>query len=619
MCGIAGAVSWAPMDDTARRQVVALSRDIAHRGPDADGYYEDTNAALAHRRLSIIDIAGGRQPMQTEGGRYALTYNGEVYNFQNIRDELTRTGVVFKTRSDTETVLEALRYWGPAACKRFNGMFAFALWDKVDKILLLARDRYGQKPLYWSQQPDGTVYFSSEYAPLKTHVPVPGDLNEEAVELFLALGYIPDPYSFTKNIHKLLPGHFMRFSTAGITLKPYIDLAAMMGSRGGEGPAYRDLQHAVSRHQIADVPVGCFLSSGLDSALLARATPAPDELASFCLGSTDQAMDERSGARASADYIGTQHHDMEISPATPEIVDRLVDVYGEPFADPSGYAALALSDLARGHVKVALSGDGADELFAGYRRHAFHISEERYRRLLPQSVRAPLFNGLAKAYPKADSLPQFLRAKSTLLALALDSSAAYCESVSKVPQFDRKALYRREKADLATISYEHFRRLGEQCETENPWAQIQWLDLQTYLPGDILVKTDRASMRHGLEVRLPFLDIEFSAAAFTLDSQKLLSSGQGKQPLRRFAAGRLPSQVIEGKKRGFDIPIRQWLAEDLHQKVSLLPKSESLMDIGLLSTDGMTSVVQDHQTGRRNHTSLLWALIILERAITRQL
>jgi len=628
MCGITGIVLADPRGQVDRQCLQTMTDMVAHRGPDGEGIFTDPGVGLGHRRLSVIDLDGGAQPFAYGGGRYHIVFNGEIYNYRDLRQTLAAHGYVFTSNSDTEVIMAAYMHWGQDMLPHLNGMFAIALWDRVDASLFLARDPFGQKPLYYYRSRRGDLYFASEIAPLRDLPEVTPKADTAALDQFMAYGYVPEPRSIYADIQKLPAGHCLWVKDGHIgTVERYADLDFRRDSSARLG--WGDIASAVGRHLVSDVPVGCFLSSGLDSATIASAVSAPSvqrppphgRFQSFTLGSDDPETDERTTAAHIAEALGLDHHSTEIRPQLSGFVDRLIDIYGEPFADPAGILTDHIAAYARGHVTVALGGDGADELLGGYRRYHLHMREERVRRALPLSVRRALLAPLARLYPKLDWAPRFLRAKSTLESVAMTTGFAYFNSVARVPDRDRlpayspqfrTALSGRHAADILT------ERLAT-CPSDDPLDQLRWMDVPTYLAGDILVKTDRATMAHGLEGRLPFLDRDLARLACQLSSLDLVAGSVGKVPLRRAVAGHIPPAAGTGPKRGFSMPLGAWIAGSDAYAPAAAALWPAIADSGVFDMDVLQRRLAAHRTGRHNATELVWAVSILNRMLERGL
>jgi len=595
-----------------------MNRTQTHRGPDGEGTYRAPGIGLGYTRLAIIDLDTGAQPMFNEDRSVVVVYNGEIYNFRDLRSELRGRGHRFDTASDTEVIVHAWEEWGEACVTRLRGMFAFALWDARQRILFLARDRIGIKPLHYAVLPDGALVFASELKALLAHPGLPRRIEPLAIEDYLAYGYVPDPRSIYRDVAKLRPGHWLawRVGAAAPREQRYWQLRFAARPQLGAAQAADELRErldeAVALRMIADVPLGAFLSGGIDSSAIVammrrRSATPPDTCA---IGFEESDHDESRFAKELALTWGTRHHVGHARSRDLEVIERLPGVYDEPFADSSAIPTMQLCALARQVVKVALSGDGGDELFAGYRRYRWHLYEERVRELLPAAIRRPLFGVLGGLYPKLDWAPQPLRLKATLCELALDSADAYCQSVSITSDAVRRRLYapelRRELQgyDAAQV----IRAQWRETEGQHPLDQAQYADIMTYLPGDILTKVDRASMAHSLEVRVPFLDHPLIEWAASLPPELRLNARGSKRVLRSALERDLPAAVLRRRKMGFAVPLAAWLRGPLLGPVRQALAEPAFAQSGLLDARAVERLIQEHQRGGSDHSRTIWAL-----------
>ncbi|MFQ5347544.1 MAG: XrtA/PEP-CTERM system amidotransferase [Rhodothalassiaceae bacterium] len=621
MCGIAGLFHLREPRPVDRSLLEAMTDRLAHRGPDDSGYHVVPGTGLGHRRLSIIDLAGGHQPLFNEDGSVAVVYNGEIYNFAELADELVARGHRFRTRCDTEVIVHAWEEWGAAAVERFRGMFAFAIHDARSETLFLARDRLGIKPLYYTVTADGWLVFGSELKALLVHPGIARRIDPLAVEDFFALGYVPDPRSIYEGIRKLPPGHHLTLVRGRAAAEPrqYWDVT-FAPDRGpadaGEAEAAlrEQLAEAVAVRLVADVPLGAFLSGGVDSssvvAMMATTQETPVVTCSISFG--EREYDESRYAAMVAERFATEHHNRRVDADDFEIIARLPRIYDEPFADSSALPTYRVCEEARRHVTVALSGDGGDEVFAGYRRYRWHAYEERVRRLLPQGVRGPLFGLLGRLYPKLDWAPRILRAKSTLEAIARNSAEGYFHSVSVLPDALRSALYsphfRRQLQGYRTS--ELFREILAAAPAPDSLSQIQYLDFKTYLPGDILTKVDRASMAHSLEVRVPILDHHLVEWAGGIPPALKLHGREGKFVLKKAMESLLPHDILYRDKMGFAIPLATWLRGPLGDRLEHTVANGALPDCGIFDRGVLQRMVEQHRSGLRDFSAPLWALLM---------
>jgi asparagine synthase (glutamine-hydrolysing) len=627
MCGIAGIFDSRGRGAVDRRLLRRMTDVIEHRGPDGDGFYYAPGVGLGHRRLAIIDLAGGDQPLFNEDRSVCVVFNGEIYNFQELVTELSALGHVFRSRCDTEVIVHAWEEWGEGCLGRFNGMFAFALLDEGRETLFLARDRFGEKPLYYTLLNDGRLLFASELKSILCSPSVERRLDPQAIEEFLAFGYIPDPRSIYCGVHKLAPAHCLVFRRGQPvpSPRPYWDLRFEDGAATRQEEAEEELivrlRRSVQMRMIADVPLGAFLSGGVDSsavvAMMAGLRPEPVSTFSIAFGASG--FDESGYAATVAQLYRTDHHVKEVDPDSFELLDRLANVYDEPFGDASAMPTLRVCAMARENVTVALSGDGGDEVFAGYRRYRWHSFEEQVRKLLPARLRGPLFGLLGAVYPKLAWAPRPLRAKSTLEELALDSTAAYFASVSICSDDLRRRLFSREfSRELQGYNaVEVLRRHVAKCTSADPLSRIQYADFKTYLPGDILTKVDRASMAASLEVRVPLLDHTLVEWAARLPAQLKLRGHEGKHIFKSALAGRLPKEILYRPKQGFVVPLAKWFRGPLRQRVRQSLDGPVLRQSGLCDMTMIGTLLDQHQSGVRDHSAVLWSLSILE-AFLRQ-
>jgi asparagine synthase (glutamine-hydrolysing) len=622
MCGISGifALNDARPVDTALLK--AMNDAISHRGPDDDGFHVEPGVGLGHRRLSIIDLHTGHQPLYNEDESVVVVFNGEIYNFMELRDELIAAGHAFHTKTDTEVIVHGWEQWGRDCVKRFRGMFAFALWDRRRGELFLARDRLGKKPLYYSLLPDGMLLFASELKALLRHPGVGRHVDPLAVEDYFALGYVADPRCIFSSVKKLPAASTLVVARGRPAPAPvaYWDVTFARPAAMDEEETLSELDHrleeAVRMRMVADVPVGAFLSGGVDSsgvvAMMARSSASPVNTCSISFG--DPAFNESAQAEKVARALGTRHFAEQVDPDDFSLVDRLAGIYDEPFADSSALPTYRVCEVARRHVKVALSGDGGDEIFAGYRRYRWHLREERLRNLLPFALRRPLFGFLGTAYPKADWAPRFLRAKTTLQSLARSSIEAYFDSIAVSRSGDRGLLFSRsQRGDLQGYSaLEIFRHYEREMQGVHRLSQIQYIDIKTYLVGDILTKVDRASMAHGLEVRVPILDYDFVDWAATIPASLKMKNGESKYLLKKVVARHVPPEVVYRPKMGFAVPVGKWFRAELRQVLRDRLLGGALGGTGRFEMDYVRRLVDQHQSGLRDHSALLWSLLLFE-------
>ena len=622
MCGIVGV--W---DSRGKRLidesvVVRMNESQHHRGPDETGKYLAPGVALGHKRLSIIDLKSGQQPLFNEDRSVVIVFNGEIYNYRELIPELTALGHVFRTRSDTEVIVHAWEQWGEACVDRLRGMFAFAIWDERQQILFLARDRLGVKPLYYAQLPDGLVLFGSELKALLAHGALKRNIDPRSVEDYFALGYVPEPRTIYTSALKLAPGHTLclRRGQAAPEPRRYWDVrftgANLMSEQDAQAELVERLRESVRLRMIAEVPLGAFLSGGVDSsAVVAMMADRSAEPVNTCsISFEDPSFDEAVFAQQVADQYKTRHFVDRVETDDFDLIDTLAALYDEPYADSSAIPTYRVCQLARKHVTVALSGDGGDESFGGYRRYRLHLGEERLRSALPLGLRQPLFGTLGRLYPKADRAPRFLRAKSTFQALARNSVDAYFNSVSIFRDDMREALFSSEfKRSLAGYrADEVFHGHAQRADTDDPLSMVQYLDMQTYLIGDINTKVDRASMAHALEVREPLMDHSLVEWVASLPPSLKMRDGEGKWLLKRAMEPHLPNNILYRPKMGFAVPLARWFRGPLRQRVSTSLLEGRLAQTGFFNRRYIEQLIDEHLSGRRDYSSPLWTLLMFE-------
>ena len=628
MCGIAGLfdpVGRRPFDPALMRRINDVQ---SHRGPDADGLHLEPGLALGHRRLSVIDLSTGQQPLFSEDRNVAIVFNGEIYNFQQLVPELKALGQTFRTRSDTEVIVNAWRAWGPACVQRLRGMFAFALWDSAQQTLFLARDRLGVKPLHYAWLPDGTFVFGSELKVITSHPGFARRIDPLAVEEYFSLGYVADPRCIYQDAHKLPSAHTLTLRRGGPARpqpQAYWDVRFSndntIAAADAQAELRERLRESVRLRMIADVPLGAFLSGGVDSssvvATMAGLSEAPVHTCS--IGFDDPRFNESDFAQMVATRYATDHKLDIVGSQDFGLIDTLARLYDEPFADTSAIPTYRVCEMARRHVTVALSGDGGDETFGGYRRHRLHLGEESVRGRLPLALRRAIFGPLGRHYPKADWAPRALRGKTTFQALAMDSAEAYHHSMSHLRSDERARLFSAgfQRSLNGYNALEVFRQHAAMAGTDDPLALIQYLDYKTWLVGDINTKVDRASMAHSLEVREPLLDHELIEWAATLPSSLKIDGGEGKALLKRAMEPLLPHDVLYRPKMGFSVPLADWLRGPLAGRVKEAVLGERLRDSGYFEPRELRRLVDEHQRGSRDHATPLWMLVMFEAFLRR--
>jgi asparagine synthase (glutamine-hydrolysing) len=598
-----------------------------HRGPDEGSLHIEPGLGLGHRRLSIIDIATGQQPLFNEDGSVVVVFNGEIYNYKQLIPELQALGHVFHTKSDTECIVHAWESWGADCVKRFRGMFAFALWDRNQQTFFMARDRMGVKPMYYALLDNGSLLFGSELKSVLAHGGLRREIDPLAVEEYFALGYVAEPRTIFKQAKKLSPAHTLTIRRGEAIPEPvaYWDVHFSLDNSICEADAQAELvmrlKESVRLRMIAEVPLGAFLSGGVDSsAVVAVMAGLSQEPVNTCsIGFDDPAFNESEFAQKVADRYHTNHRLEVVKSDDFDLIDTLARLYDEPYADSSAIPTYRVCQLARKHVTVALSGDGGDEAMGGYRRYRMHLMEERMRSALPSGIRLPLFGALGKLYPKADWAPRVFRAKTTFEGLARSSVEAYFHTVSILRDPMREQLFSpRFKTELSGYSaQEVFNRHASLAGTDDPLALIQYLDLKTYLVGDINTKVDRASMAHSLEVREPLMDHELVEWLATLPSGLKIQRQEGKYIFKKAMGPYLPHDVLYRPKMGFSVPLARWFRGPLKQRVRDAVLGERLTSTGWFNNSYLQHLVEAHQSGAHDYSAPLWTLLMFEAFLRR--
>jgi asparagine synthase (glutamine-hydrolysing) len=622
MCGIAGIFDTRGQRDIDRAALDRMNQAQFHRGPDEGAVHVEPGVGLAHRRLSIIDVATGQQPLFNEDGSVVVVFNGEIYNYADLVPELQALGHVFHTHSDTEVIVHAWEAWGQDCVKRFRGMFAFALWDRKQQTFFMARDRLAVKPMYYALLDDGRLLFGSELKALLAEGSLPREMDPLAVEEYFALGYVAEPRTIFRQARKLPPAHTLciRRGQPMPATREYWDVKFTLDQRLSAQDAEEELRvrlrESVRLRMIAEVPLGAFLSGGVDSsAVVATMAGLSDGPVKTCsIAFDDPKFNESAFAQQVAERYRTEHHVETVKSDDFDLIDTLAALYDEPYADSSAIPTYRVCQLARKHVTVALSGDGGDESFGGYRRYRLHLMEERMRSMLPYGVRRPLFGFLGRAYPKADWAPRVFRAKTTFQGIARSSVEAYFHGVSILAGPMRAQLFSPEfKRRLGGYSAQQvFDQHAARAGTEDPLALIQYLDLKTYLVGDINTKVDRASMAHSLEVREPLMDHELVQWLASLPSSLKIKGNEGKVLLKKAMEPALPNDILYRPKMGFSVPLARWFRGPLKERVGQAVLGERLAATGWFNRAYLEHLVDAHQSGRRDYSSPLWTLLMFE-------
>ena len=621
MCGIAGlaAISGTlPPEMTAA--LPAMARAIRHRGPDGDGFFSDPCAALAHRRLAIIDRAGGDQPICNEDGTVWIVFNGEIYNHHDIREQLIGRGHRFRTRSDTEVIVHAYEEYGRQCLDHLEGMFAFAIYDQNRRELLLARDRLGKKPLFYAVL-GGALHFASEIKAIRESPAWDGTLDFDQLEAYLSLGYFLAPATVYRHVRKLEAGYWLVLKDGQVRTGRYWDVEAFDDWTGSEDEAVEEieahLKARVAERLESEVPLGAFLSGGIDSGLVVSSMAAShgDHVVTTTVGFGEAAHNELALAQLTAERYATTHHTHTILPALDDVFDGIIHGFDEPFADASSIPTWYVSREARRHVTVALSGDGGDETFGGYDfRYVPHGLEDRIRSFLPGSALRRAVGQLGAAWPN-HRLPRPLRLGTYLENVGHAAEAAYYSDLCFLKPARARALLGRAptRHPRESAVYEAVTAPYRRCSSTSVVQRAEYADLKVYLANDVLVKVDRMSMQHSLEVRCPLLDRRLVELAFRLPQRIKRAHVRGKHLLKRVAASRLPPALLRAPKRGFTAPIGEWIRGPLADRFATEVISGRGHIEGLVDVSVVRRAFDEHRRGAADHWYLLWAIWVLER------
>jgi len=615
MCGIAGIVDFT--GDTPTREMITRMTDlIRHRGPDDEGIAILGPAGLGHRRLAIIDLSpGGHQPMTLEDGGIHVVFNGEIYNYQEVKAELEALGATFRSRSDTEVILRAYRAWGIDSLRKLNGMFAFAIWDAGQRALFAARDRLGKKPFFYHHRP-GHLAFASEMKALLADPKLPRDVDPSAIDAYLTYSCIPAPRTIFRGVTKLLPGHYLWYQEDRVTTAPYWELSfGSNGSRETEAEALEHLEDlfrgSVRRRLVSDVPVGAFLSGGLDSsavvAMMAELMSEP--VRTYTIGFEEEGFSEIEDARAVARHFGTRHHEYSVRADAVEILPDLVWHLDEPFGDSSAVPSYYVAKLAAQDVKVVLSGDGGDELFAGYNRYKEALTPRPWR-WIPRALRRSTIGSVAA------SLPIDWPGRNRLYEIGNMHRESSPDWMGIYPYIRERIYSPAMRAELsasrrsagASVALEE----QPQLRSLDRLSRLQFLDTTRYLPDDILVKVDRTTMAHSLESRAPLLDHLLVSYVATLPSSYKLRDGVSKYLFRKMIARHLPSAILEKRKQGFAIPRETWFRADLKSRARERLLDRRALERGYFDRRVLDQVLTYHAAGQRDYSGWIWCLLVLE-------
>jgi len=621
MCGIAGFVdspssSAVPLTAEARRALIHRMCDvIRHRGPDDEGVWlaEGDGVALGMRRLSIIDLSTGHQPIHNEDRTVWIVFNGEIYNFRELRRTLESLGHRFYTSTDTETIVHAYEQWGADAIARLRGMFGLAIWNAKTRTLLIARDRAGLKPLHYATV-GGRLYFGSEIKSLLEAPGLPRDVDLRALDHYLSFLYTPRDGSIFSAVRKLPPGHSLTWCDGRTTIAPFFEWPAEESFDGTEADATDQLRavlaDAVRSHLMSDVPLGAFLSGGIDSSLVVglMAEASPSKVKTFSIGFNEPAFDELEHARKVAQHFATDHHEFVVTPDGVGILDQLIAHFDEPFADASAIPTWYVSEMARRHVTVVLSGDGGDELFGGYDRYLPHPRVVAFDRYSPRGLRRV-------AAIAASRLPHGVKGKNFLRHVSRDERGRYLDAIrffsadEKSSLLSPAVLQQLDGNDPESAAAAHFQRYAQL-----PWAsQMMRFDAETYLPEDVLAKVDRMSMAHSIESRVPLLDNQVIGFACSLPASFKIKNGRRKHILKEVASTLLPREILERPKQGFGVPLGTWFRSGLKELFADTLLSPTAQQRGYFNPAFVRQVLEEHLSGKRDHALRLWQLVVFER------
>lgn len=618
MCGIAGFTQFHQAFGDINT-LKSMGQAIFHRGPDAGGEYLEDNIGLCHRRLSIIDLSSaGNQPMISDDGSLIIAFNGEIYNFQSLREELIAEGFNFKTKTDTEVLLKLYKRDGKKMLANINGMFAFAIWDKLKQSLFIARDRLGKKPLYYFMK-DNDLVFASELKSILAIQSIPRIIRPDAVRDFFAYQYIPDPKTIFENIYKLEPGHSLSIDKDGMTTEQYWDLSFKNQSADTETNIAQSLlseiEQSTIRRMVSDVPLGAFLSGGVDSsaivALMAKNSSTP--VTTCAIGFDSKEFDEVDFAKDVAEQFKTDHHEFTVRENVADNIEKIVSFFDEPFADPSLIPTYFVSQLARQKVTVALAGDGGDECFAGYSKYAVDEIENRLRNLFPSFVRKKIFPSTATLF-KQSKHKLFRKAYTLLTTLSFEPDKSFFLTNS----FFREEVWGKVVSedfskklsgyDPSEVTTKHYRN----ADGPDHLSKILYTDFKTYLPGDILVKVDRMSMANSLEVRAPILDYKVVEMAARIPSKMKLFKGEKKHILKQAFSNILTDKTLYRKKMGFSVPLAQWLRNEIKTSTEtiIFSKQQGLSDY--FDMNEVQKIWTEHQKGDADYSAELWSMLMFQ-------
>jgi len=608
MCGIAGIMNRATEQMVSHETVTAMCDIIRHRGPDEAGYYIKGNIGLGMRRLKVIDLATGSQPIFNEDKTVVTVFNGEIYNYKKLRRRLESKGHRFYTSTDTEVIVHLYEEYGDDFMSHLNGMFAIALWDESEKKLLLVRDRLGEKPLHYGLTPDGDLVFSSEIKSILTARMIEKELDYKSVFQYFSLIYVPAPHSIYKNIYKLPAGHFLICRNGTVEVEEYWDIRYKPDfSRSEEDFAaelHEKLVNSIRDRLISDVPIGAFLSGGIDSSIVVAlmSTIMDRPVKTFSIGFKEDRYNELSYARSVADRYKTDHHEFVVDPKAIDLVEKIVWHFDEPFGGPSAIPTFIVSEMARKYVTVVLTGDGGDEVFGGYDSYMERLKRKRLS-IIPKWMRAIIAGGVGA------NLPPSTRGKGFLQSLDMDENRLHCIGLTqhRIRQmFSADFLEHIGALDAFDIAKEHAERVSE----SEYLSRFMYLDAKLYLPGNVLVKVDRMSMANSLETRTVFLDHDVVEFAAGIPAGLMIKDGVGKYILKKTAQDLVPRQILKRGKWGFALPVEDWFRGEL--RGLLTEVVDSSRDTGIFNHAFLKRKVDEHMSGKRNNKRLLWAFMMFQ-------
>lgn len=623
MCGICGMAASRGGPPISREVLKKMNDIITHRGPDEDGFFVNDKVGLASRRLSIIDLAGGTQPIANEDGSMKIVFNGEIYNYRELREFLEKHGHSFRTNSDTEAILHLFEEFGTDCIQHLDGIFAFAIWNEKKQELLLARDRMGIKPMYYTHLPDFQLIFGSEMKSILANPAVKRKIDLISLNEYLSYEYVPTPRTIIQNVWRLEAGHYLLYNRRGVEIHSYDNLTFRLSEsrppvdwRDYSSALYDTLGSAVQRELVSDVPVGVLLSGGLDSSAIAALMTEryPGKVESFTIGFEEGSFDESKHARKVASHLGTTHNEMILTGRKAvELVGEISNFLDEPFADSSIIPTYLLSRFARQKVKVVLGGDGGDELFAGYPTVLSHRLIGYYENLVPWSVRAYVAPRIMDQFKVSfDNISLDFRLKRFLAGRGVPLLSRHQRWLGSFVDEEKSQLMQGWMKPVLRETYYQSYEYARECDAKEPLNQVLFNDMKTYLEGDILYKVDRASMAASLEVRVPYLNREVVKFANDLPFGLKLHNFTGKFLLKKMIKGRLPDEIINRSKKGFNMPVAYWLSRDLNELLNDMLNKEFIERQGLFEHTFIQQLISDHLERRKDNRKLLWTLLMFQ-------